>query len=144
MKKTTLLRLAAILPAFIFFITGCSKDALTRPEENQTVNNQPAGKGIRGGGSESPGTASIDAILMPERAQPVARLFSPDYISPEVTPDQNGFIQFNGLAEGNYTLFVYAKVPGFNAKRIYDIIVLDGQVTDLGTITLDPSSGMDY
>ncbi len=144
MKKTVLLRLAAILPGLMFLFTSCSKDAFPNPEEKQAIDNQTAGKGIRGGGgSESPGTARIDAILMPERAQPVARLFSPDYISPEVTPDQNGLIQFNGLAEGNYTLFVYARVPGFIAKRIYDIIVVDGQVTDLGTITLDPS-GLDF
>jgi hypothetical protein len=83
MKKTILFRLAATLPVLMFFISSCSKDALTKQEEKQTANAQTAGKGIRGGGSESPGTAQIEAVLMPERAQPAARLFSPDYIGAE-------------------------------------------------------------
>lgn len=143
MKKTVLFRLVVTLPVLMFFISSCSKDALPKQEEKQAVNNQTAGKGIRGGGSESPGTARIDAILMPERAQPAARLFSPDYISAEVVADQNGYIHFDGLAEGTYTIWVYARVPGFLSKRITDIVVLDGQVTDLGTITLDPM-GLDF
>jgi hypothetical protein len=144
MKKTILFRLAATLPVLMFFISSCSKDALTKQEEKQTANAQTTGKGIRGGGSESPGTAQIEAVLMPERAQPAARLFSPDYIGAEKVFDQNGYIHFDGLAEGNYTIWIYARVPGFLSKRITDIVVLDGQVTDLGTITLDPDPDVDY
>ncbi|MBI5858869.1 MAG: carboxypeptidase regulatory-like domain-containing protein [Sphingobacteriales bacterium] len=146
MKKTVLLRFAAILPALMLIISSCSKDALPKPpEKEQTAGTQTGGKGIFNGGIIGvPGTAGLDATILPQRAMPAARLFSPDYISDEVVADENGYILFNGLQEGYYTLEVYARVPGFVSQRITNIFLLDGQITNIGTITLEADDGTDY
>jgi hypothetical protein len=145
MKKTVLLRLSAILPALMLIISSCSKDALPKPQEKQqSVTAQTGEKGTNNGTIlEVPGNAGLDATLLPPRAMPAARLFSPDYISAEVAADENGYIRFDGLQEGYYTLEVYARVPGFVSQRITDIFLLDGQITNIGTIILEADDGTD-
>lgn len=145
MKKTFVLRLLAALPILMLVVSSCSKDAIPKPEEKQAINNQSAGKGIFDNGTTGqPGTAGLDATVLPERASAAARLFGPDYISNEVVADENGYLMFDGLAEGTYTLWVYGRTPGFISQRITDIFVQDGQVTNLGTITLELDNSVDY
>ena len=143
MKKTTLSLFSAILSAFVFLLSSCSKESLSKPQEKQTVTSQLTGKMINGGTGVT-GTGGIDAVILPEKAMAAVRLFSPDYISNEIFADESGFLHVTNLAEGTYTLLIYARVPGFVSKRITDIVVVDGQITDLGTITLDLDTPIDF
>ena len=138
MKKTILFRIAAALPVVLLVFSSCSKEGLTKSQQKQSANNQSAlNNGNGGRDTDDPGTASIDAIIMPEKAMATVRLFSPEFISAEVTPDANGAVRFTELAEGTYTLVITPRGPGFVGKKIPEIFVPDGQAVDLGTITID-------
>ena len=144
MKKPILARMATMLFISSFFLISCSKDSLSKPEDIKSINNNDVinnksslGHDIKKGSSDVYRRGSIDAFVLPQKAMVTVVLYGDGYQSDDIIPDENGYIQIDGLWAGSYTMVINASNPAFLSLKVPDIIVVEDQATDLGEIFLD-------
>lgn len=147
MKKINLIRFGAVVSLFAILFSSCTKDSLSKP--NSQV--QPASRHITSNMNISdPNPVTIDwagvrATIVSSSVRNSLVVKNDNFTSAETFADQNGNVFISNVPEGAYTAIAHSYTYSFispgktvltdNTIVINNVKVIDGQITDLGTIT---------
>ena len=120
------------------FLVSCSKESPVISKQNANV----VSKIVADNNSVrvNPGTlGTISGELSPLPLKASITAYNDHYVSEETTMNQDGTFKLNNLPPDGYILhinYVSANSPDYLSFEVYKIIVVGGQNTNVGVITL--------
>jgi hypothetical protein len=140
MKKSSLLRCAALLPLFVILFASCSKDTLKEPQSSPLNSERIGGLQLPQIGhpviavpQDQPG--SIQAEVTWFRTTVSMTAYNRTYTSVENYADRDGIVTVDGLTPGFYTVVIHVYDANMKDKVITNVEVSSGKITDLGNIS---------
>jgi hypothetical protein len=136
MKNPNRLLLATFSAFLTLFLFSCSKDVISDPNKSAQQVHEPSIQNTGRQLADAELYGGIQLYVNPPEAKVTILVHDNFFTSEEISPDENGFVLFENLPAGRYTVRIRSHNPKFENMTIRDVEVNAGKITELEQVNL--------